>query len=255
MDFTPLFSLIALVKEEKQHLLAATLDSLCFQTERRFEVILVDPIGLKKWEEEVKAYDFPIQICHADQSSTSEMMNQAIQVARGKYLQFLSLGDRYLSPQGLSYLSELLVQNGEPQLIYSGFLVQGSETVVFPLERQTLQKGVFSRDCCFLRKAVLDLGGFDKALSHRFAFELLCRLYLKQEIKPIYSRRVLTDGESHRKTPRAMMGYAWDTYQILYKHFGLWHALRWIFIQDHLQMFRWVGRQLKAAFWGQPNPL
>ena len=252
MDTAPLFSFIAFVDDDK-HFLCSTLDSLRSQTDKRFEVVLIDGIGHGKVEEVVKPYsDLSIRIHPGIGKTGSERMNEGAGLARGKYLQFLHPGDRYLSREGLSYLAELIDGHNEPHLIYSGFLIRGSEAILFPLNSETLQKGVFSRESWFLRKAVLDMGGFDAALSYRSAFDLLCRFFFKQGgLRSVCSRRVLTDTEPKAPLPRAMMGYAVETYRILYRHFGLWTAIRWVFVQNHLQMFRWLGSHFKRAFWNE----
>ena len=159
VDSNTLFSLIALVSDGK-HLLSSTLDSLRSQTERRFEVILIDAMGQGKIEDLVKPYaDLALRVHVSEGATTSEMMNEGLRLAQGKYIQFLAPGDRYLSHEGLAYLSDLVQNNKEPQLVYSGFLMRDSEAVLFPLDRQTLQKGMFSRDSWFLRQTVVDLGG------------------------------------------------------------------------------------------------
>ncbi|MBI3508147.1 MAG: hypothetical protein HY069_00725 [Chlamydiia bacterium] len=246
----PLFSLIVLVQESR-HLLIATLDSLRCQAERRFEVLLMDGIGQGKVEEIARPYSdlaLRVQPVPAGQS-ISATMNQAIALAQGKYLQFLAPGDRYLSQEGLSYLGKLLQAESSPPIVYSGFWMRGSEAVLVPLEKATLLKGAFPKDSWFSKQALLDLGGFDPSLKYRSAFDVLCRFFLKEGSHALCSRRILTDSQYKGLSPTGMVGYALETYRILYRHFGLWPAIRWVFIQDHLQMLHWLGRRFKQAFW------
>jgi glycosyltransferase involved in cell wall biosynthesis len=251
----PLFSIVLLVREGR-HLLPLTLDTLKSQEEKDFDVWMVEGEesgrlkGLARQYPELKIETLS---CNAPGSG---MMNEAIRAAKGKYVQFLDPGDRFLAQHGLRYLRELISESGEPSLVYSGFLLRGPSepphAMTFPLNLQTLQKGIFptvSRSTWFLRESLIEMGGFDARLTHRPAFDLLCRLYLKQELRAVYSRRVLTDGEPRRTAPRDVVGYAAETCRILYRHFGLWHAFRWAFVQDHLQMLRWTMRLLKQAFW------
>lgn len=250
-----LFSIIILVREGR-HLLPLTLDTLKQQVEKDFEIVLMDGAASSRLVEIVKQYpELNIQIRQSSAATASEMMNDGIQHSRGKYLQFFDPGDRFISQQGLSYVKELIHESQEPHIAYSGFLMRGPDSapqaMTFPLNMQILQKGMFptvSRSSWFLKETVLELGGFDKSLSYRSAFDLLCRLFLKKGTRAVYSRRVLTDCEPHRTSPREMMGYAAETCRVLYRHFGLWHALRWVFVQDHLQMVRWSLRLLKQAF-------
>lgn len=252
----PLFSIIILARGA-QHLLPLTLDTIKSQSEKRFEVLLVGNEPLSRLRN--IAYSYPgmsIRVCSSGEGDVSDMMNAGIHASQGKYLQFLYPGDRFISQQGLSYLQELIHDSAEPHLVYSGFLMRGPEgppqAVSFPLNREMLQKGMFptvSRSSWFLKKSLIELGGFDTRLRYRSAFDFICRLFQKKGLKVVYSRRVLTDSEPHRTSPREMAGYASETCRILYRHFGLWHALRWMFVQDHLKVLGWVARLVKQAFW------
>ncbi len=251
----PLFSIVILALS-RRHLLPLTLDTIKSQSEKQFEVLLIGSESLYLREMASSYPGMSIRICHSEGTESSEMMNAAIRESLGKYLQFLYPGDRFISQYGLSYLRELICDSAEPHLVYSGFLMRGPvqppQAVAFPLNRETLQKGMFStlsRSAWFLKDSLTELGGFDRYLQHRFAFDFICRLFQKQGLRVVYSRRVLTDCEPHRTSPREMAEYASETCRILYRHFGLWHALRWMFVQDHLKILSWVARLVKQAFW------
>ncbi len=251
----PLFSIIILAKSS-QHLLPLCLDTIRSQTEKKLEVILVGTGSLTRLREAALAYpELSIRVCSSEKNVISEMMNAGIRASCGKYLQFLYPEDRFLSQQGLAYLDGLIQEHKDPHLIYSGFLARDPEgpprAVFFPLDLPTLQKGMFpmaSRSSCFLKEALLELGGFDRSFRYRGSFDVICRLFQKKEVKVVCSRRVLTDCEPYEATSREMIGYAAETCRILYRHFGSWHAMRWIFIQDHLNIFRWAARIFKQAF-------
>jgi hypothetical protein len=224
------------------------LDTIQFQTEKGFEVIIVSPLKQK--------FPYPsIQVVHAKSGTVSAMMNEGSRIAKGLYLQFLDPGDRFLSPQGLSYLKQLIEESHQPHLVYSGFLMRGPDeppqAVSFPFSYETLRKGMFPshfRSSWFRRDSLLELGGFDELFTYRPTFDFLCRLYQKKDLRLAYSRRVLTDSEPRWVPPLEMLGYARETYRILYRHFGARSALNWIFVQDHLKMLRWGALLLKQAF-------
>jgi len=247
------FSLILLVRGNR-YLLPLTLDSLNRQSDASFEVILLDGEGSGRLSQ--ISLNYPaLSICVKETpgKSLGEMMNLGLYAARGKYVQFLEPGERYISQHGLSYLSQLLQETGQPQLIYSSFLKRGPgeapQAVSFSLNRDLLKKGAVIRSSWFLKKALQELGGFDGRFSHRPSFDLLCRYFLKKGMRAVYSRRVLIDAEPHSRIAREVLGYTSETCRILFRHFGLWHALRWIFVQDHLQMLRWALSFVKQAFW------
>lgn len=246
----PFFSIVIVVRNSF-HLLPLTLDTIKFQSEKNFEVVIVS-----NSKQEMGNLYPGVRVFQAKDQEISEMMNQGIRVAKGRYLQFLDPGDRFLSPQGLAYLHQFIQESREPHLVYSSFLMRGPDeppqAVSFSFNRETLQKGMFPshfRASWFRRDSLQELGGFNELFSYRPTFDFLCRLYRKKDLKVAYSRRVLTDSEPHSVSPREMVGYAGETCRILYRHFGLWQALRWIFVQDHLKMLRWTIRLVKQAFW------
>lgn len=254
-DMNQLFSIVLLVKDSR-HLLPLTLDTLNAQLERNFEVILVGGKEVHKLKELVSHYpEMKIDLCLSGSKTISGLMNEGMKMARGKYLQFIEAGDRFLSQHGLSYVKELIEESGGPHLAYSGFLMRGPDgpphAMTFPLNLQILQRGMVPtvlRSSWFLKETVLGLGGFNGKLTHRSAFDLLCKLFLKKGLRAVYTRRVVTDSELQRANPREMIGYASETFRILYRYFGIWHALRWIFVQDHLNILSWCWRLIRQAF-------
>lgn len=248
-----LFTLAILVQKDR-HLLPLTLDSLGGQEQGAFEVVLLDGEGSGRLSDLAERYpDLPIRVRDGAGRRLGELMNLGLEAARAPYVQFLEPGDRYISPHGLSYLSELIHESGEPHLVYSGFLLrhphEAPRAVSFSLNLDLLHKGTSFRSAWFSRKAVQEMGGFVPHLSHRPAFDFFCKLFARSDLRAVYSRRVITDSEPHRTRAADVIGYANETCRILYRHFGLWRALRWIFVQDHVKMFRWAMVELREAFW------
>ncbi len=210
----PLFSLIILV-HKSSHLLPQTLDSLKPQ-KPFFEVILFGPNSLK---ELVRRYsELQIRLEPAG-AKLGEMMNRGMNLSRGKYIQYLEPGDHYISQYGLEFLSQLTLQ--EPPLISASGLSHNTQTH------------------WFLKKKIIELGGFDEHLRFRPLFDLLCRLQ-KQNTETLFCRRVLID--STKKTESSFL----ENYRILHRHFGPWQALKQLFVQSHL--LQRTGAFLKKAF-------
>lgn len=246
------FSLILLVHGNR-HLLPLTLDSLKVQSDARFEIILLDGEGSGRLPSISHCYPtLSIQVKDGSGKSLGEMMNLGLDAAKGKYVQFLEPGERYISQHGLSYLLQLTQETGEPQLVYSSFLKRGPDlapqTISFSLNQELLKKGVAIKSSWFLKETIQQLGGFDGRFTHRPAFDLLCRYFLKKGMRAVYSRRVLIDSEPHRRVAKEVLGNVFETCRILFRHFGLWSALRWIFVQDHLDMIGWTLAFVKQAF-------
>ncbi len=206
----------------KSHLLPMTLDSLKVQN-GLFEVILLDEEGNGKLHEIARRYtDLPIRILPGKGKSLAELMNLGLSASKGKYIQFLEAGDRYISQYGLSYLSELIAPH--PPLIAARGIEEGTESH------------------WFLRKKLVEMGGFNEQIIFRPLFDLLCRLQ-KQGVEPLLSTRVLVD-----EPPKKKNGSFWETCKILYRHFGLKQVAKWL-LQGHSHNLHKAATFFKNAFW------
>lgn len=223
------FSLIILCKG-RRHLLPLTLDTLKPQS-GGFEVLLLDGDGSGRAAEEVKRYpELNMRVQSVPGKNLAEMMNEGMRLARGKYVQFLEPGDRYISQHGLAFLGTLV--HKEPHLIYASPVEQGS---ISPGELIT------ARSPWFLKSKVIEMGGFDQKLSLCPALDLLCRMQ-NQKVPSISCKRVLIDSASAPSIP------LWETCKVLCRHFGFWRAFQWLLVQDHSQTLRSISSFLKRAF-------
>jgi len=225
------FSLIILCRGQK-HLLPATLENLKSQ-KGSFEILLLDAEGSSMLKEIVDHYpDLKITTRNTKGHNLAEMMNEGLGLAKGKYIQFLEPGDRYISQHGLEFLSTLIAN--EPHLVYANSLNRG-----------TISSADFisTRSPWFSKSKLFELGGFDKGLTECPAMDLLCRLFHDKKTQSVYCRRVLIDSDHHRTVPIK------ESCRILYRHFGFFHTLKWVFLQDRSQLFRRTTAFLKEAFW------
>jgi glycosyltransferase involved in cell wall biosynthesis len=225
------FSLIILCRGQR-HLLPLTLDTLKPQN-GSFEVLLLDGEGSGRLSELAHSYpELKIRVQNAEARNLAEMMNEGLGLARGKYIQFLEPGDRYISQHGLEFLSTLIKQ--EPHLVYAHSLVKGGISN---------DEFITARFPWFLKSKLFELGGFDRRLSSCPSMDLLCRLFRDQKTQAVFCRRVLVDSDAEAEVPLR------ESYKILYRHFGLFRALKWLFFQDRSQWFRKAGAFFKGAFW------
>jgi hypothetical protein len=218
------FSLNLLCRGQS-HLLPTTLDSLKGQS-GSFEVLLLDADGAGHLEELVKQYEeLPIRIENAKACNLAQMMNLGVAHSRGKYIQFLEPGERYLSPHGLSFLKELL--HKEPHLISAHGVLQESKSH------------------WLLRAKILEAGGFDEHLSFRPMLDLLCR-FQKQGVEPVLCTRVLVDSS------RESIGSIFETCKVLHRHFGLSYTAKWL-AENYLQKLKDITASFKNAFFEREN--
>ena len=141
----PLFSIIILC-HKAHHLLPLTLKSIEAQDQKQIEVLLFGEMAVLK--KIAGSYPtLPLRLFSSKETTVSGVMNEGIRAAVGVYLQFLYPGERFLSQQGLAYLSALIKDAKESDLICSGFLFreikESPRPVSFPLTQDLLRKGAF----------------------------------------------------------------------------------------------------------------
>lgn len=214
------FSLIILC-QSSPHLLSSTLDSLRMQ-QGNFEVILLNSAS-GKGEDWAKSHpELKIKMREEKGRNLAQMMNLGLQMAEGKYVQFMQPGDRYISQHGLSFLTEQMSQH--PPFIEA--------------RGKTEQDHSF----WFLKEKVLELGGLDERLHFVPLQDLLFR-FKNQKIEPLTCNRVLIDSMGTQ--PHSVS----ETCKIIYRNFGLSYLIKWIFIQDRSQFFSRARAFLKESFW------
>jgi len=209
----------------RSHLLPSTLDSLKAQN-GSFEIILLDAEGAGKLQELARRYEgLNIRVENASTRNLAQMMNLGVAQSKGKYIQFLEPGDRYISQYGLSFLTDLIGK--EPHLISA--------------------RGVSleARSHWLLRSKILELGGFDEHLTFRPMLDLLCR-FQKVCIEPTVCGRVLVDSSKEGG------GSLLETSKVLYRHFGLGYTLKWL-LQGNSNALRRAAAFFKDAFWRNPS--
>lgn len=225
------FSLIILCRG-RRHLLPLTLDTLSPQS-GSFEVLLLDGEGSGRLKELIQRYpELKMRVQNASGRNLGEMMNEGLGLARGKYIQFLEPGDRYISQHGLEFLATLITN--EPHLVYAHPLVRGGISHV---------DFITARSPWFLKSKLFELGGFDRQLAECPAMDLLCRLFQDRKTEAVFCRRVLVDSEMDQAVPLR------ETCKILYRHFGFLATLKWIFLQDRSQILHRTAAFIKEAFW------
>ena len=213
------FSLNLLCRGQS-HLLPATLDSLRGQN-ASFEILLLDAEGSGRLEALAKQYEeLNIRIENANRCNLAQMMNLGLAHSQGKYIQFLEPGERYLSPHGLSFLTEFIKK--EPHLISARGVSQEA------------------RSHWLLRKKILEEGGFDEHLSFRPMLDLLCR-FQKQGIEPVICGRALVDSSQET------VGSIFETCKVLHRHFGVSYMAKWL-IKNYLHKLKGMALSFKSAF-------
>ncbi len=119
IEYSPKVSVI-IPTYNRPELLERALQSLFAQTLKDFEIIVVNDCGVAL-EEILSKYDKIVYVKKATNSGASASRNLALQIAKGKYINFLD-DDDYFYPNHLQSLVEALEQNEQYKVAYSNCL-------------------------------------------------------------------------------------------------------------------------------------
>lgn len=250
-DAFPLLS-VAILADSHYHFLHQTLESIASQEQQNFEVLLLDAREPSEWP--INKCPFSLNVYRMEGETAGAAMNQALTLSRGIYIQFLRPGERFLSRQATAYIGEIASENSCPEILYGAFLQKDPErpprAATYPLH--LLKQGIAPTSLhahWFLRSALIAIGGFNPSYNRRPSFDALCAL-MQNHSRALYTRRVFVDSEHRRFSAAETAGFAFETCKILYRRFGLWHALRWLFVQDRALFAHRLWVAVKNAFLG-----
>ena len=168
------------------------LDSLIHQTERDFEIILIDD-GSTAYQELLEPYDRHIRYIRKENGGTATALNTGIQHATGKYFTWLSSDDLY-APTKLSKQKEFM-ENKQADICYtSAGLIGETHTIQkdlfqkqFTNERQFLKE--LSQRCIIHGNAVMmdmdifsKIGVFNEQFRYTHDYEMWLRAGLQYHL-------------------------------------------------------------------------
>jgi len=252
----PLFS-ICIVLWDFAYMASWTLESILRQSCTSYEVLILEknPSDVLKKMAQNQEKKITFLECK-EQASLGDLLNQAIAHATGKYIHILQPGDFYLSQLGLQHIADIIQENPDSDLIYCAHLMREGQkfpsAVSYPLTDALLRKGKLPtrlQSCWFSKKIFNELGTFDTRYKKRPGLDFLCRVFLKGSHKIFSSKRVIVDYEPLKASSSQVLSYTLETFRIIYRYFGLYRAITWWFLEEHLGFFKWSMRKLKKVFW------
>lgn len=254
MPSDPLVSVVILLTDFF-HLASLTLKSITDQTDNSYEIIVLetavtkrDLVMIKPYLEKIKA------VKHFDEADLPLLMNEGIELSKGKYVHYLFSGDVYVSKYFMAYLNELAVKERFPDLICCSFLRREEmalpEAVNFSFEY--FKKGQIPMNissCWLLIETIKELNGFDPQYKIQSGFDMICKMFLKKRKKIAFSNRVLTDYQIKKKPPGIDLRVSWENLRIIYKNFGLVKLFFWKVARDYARMLKLLMLSVKKSFW------
>ena len=240
--------------------IAITLESLIVQEYFDFEILVIDAASSDRTIEIVKSYqkDF-IRLSSVSGYNRYEMLNKGIFLAKGTYINFVFPGDFYLNPKTMFTMMNFAVKKQRPALVYSGCLIREAEKEVKIFLREFdlihLKKGQqpTSLQSCWFRKGVFqEIGKFNTHYQIRGSFDFFCRFIQQENLTHDFLKNYLIDHDLSDTTKKMIVRHFSETGQIIFKHFGLLAALRWLFYQKDVSRYmRYWMQSIKKSFRGE----
>lgn len=254
MENEPLVTIVIILKEFF-HLANMTLKSIVEQTETSYEIIVIETADIKRDLMMLKPYSEKIKIVkHFEEYNLSQIMNKAVELAKGKYIHFLFSGDIYVSKYMIAYLKDLIIKNDFPKLVSCAVLKRDGnslpEALIFSWE--SIKKGklpMVIQSCYLLVDEIKKLNGFSPKYKIQTGFDMICKFFLEKDQKIVFTNRVLTDYQLKKRPSKIALYAGWENYKIIFKNFGLIKTFYLWVIHDHFRMLKLVSSAIKKAFW------
>jgi glycosyltransferase involved in cell wall biosynthesis len=247
----PLLSIIILVRDLPQ-LFSLTMDSILSQTFKDFEIIVIDQL---EKEEAFDAYSKHIeQLEVIKDKGLGEALEAGFEKSKGKYIQFLLTGDRYLGTESLSKIFEEMEKDFD--LIFCSYIKRALDMSPFvekiSFTKKSLMKGVLpSKFQCIWFKADLirNIGGINVKYYYRPNLDLLSKIFSHKKINIKEFNQVIVDCEMRKKTTTDLFKRFIETFRVIRCNFGYLASIKWLFTQNYINFFTGVCLSLKKIFY------
>ncbi len=256
MEDAPFFS-IFLILSDFTHMAHWSFESILAQSFPSFEVFVLEkePSSTIRSMGEKGGVKVHFLTSNNKNISVAEFLNKAIEKAKGKYIHVLQPGDFYLSSKGLEYVKQEIDKKPGSDLIYCSYLVRDEiappKAISYPISSQFLQKGKMpSRlQCCWFSKEIFaKVGLFNPKYARRPGLDFLCRVFLHKGCQFSSFKRVIVDYEPVKASSAQVIGYALETFKVIFHYFGIIKAISWWFSKEHPGFFRWGKDKVHKIF-------
>ncbi len=251
-DLQPEISIIIPIHQAGQ-LIADTCESLISQQGVRWEAIFIDAGEVLQASEIITSYqDKRLRVQALTKASLYALMNRGLLMAQGEYVNLLLEGCAYLSPTALAIAMKSIREQNEPDIFYTASYVgdgKGGEHLYYSEQwAEDLKKGYqpsLLQSCFFKTSIFKKIGYFDQGLDRRGMFDFICRATEVKSIVLASEKRVFVEMHLFPKGLLSSGTIFKETLFVIYRHFGIFTALGWLFSRQQKALF---GRRYPLDF-------
>ena len=163
-----------------------TIKSVCNQTFRKFEYIVIDGGSFDGTCDIIEKYSNEIAIYISEKDAgIYDAMNKGISLSRGKFLIFMNAGDKFFDCSVLSKIVEIESLE-QYSLIYGDYLREDHNKLAYRASRDysTIWYGMFaSHQSMFFRRQVIEPLKYDISLRIGADYDLVAKIICAKHLK------------------------------------------------------------------------
>jgi hypothetical protein len=233
-----------------------TLESLCVQTHRKLDCILLVKEPVEELHSLVStwAHQMNLQIYTLKTTSLARAYNRGVMLASGDYLQLMVPGDRYLSARSLSKMVEVALESFLPDMVFMGTL-QSHENRPSTLwynryETSRLKKGVAPTKlsaCLIRRDCLLEEGKLEDYHDEIAHLDWFCRMRSLAGFQFVCEEYYAIESQTRELSAKDRMFALAQMRQVIYRHFGLVSAVSsWMSHKPLSHLIKWMVEKQKV---------
>jgi glycosyltransferase involved in cell wall biosynthesis len=236
---SPTFSIITVCLNEAGSI-RATCDSICAQSFRDFEWIVIDGGSTDGTLKILEDYEETINFLMSESDhGIYDAMNKGLRRAEGEYVIFMNAGDCFA---GLDVLARVSAFFGSDMLVGNLFLNENGQVYKSPdhISKNYLLQNMLPHQSAFFKRSLFDkFGHFDTSYHIAGDYEMFARLLQSNEI-------------SYRHIPETIAVFEAGGISANVKHRSLRkqenHRIRWRYFPAYRHSFKALRQQLRNIF-------
>lgn len=228
MQETRLFSIIVVCLNAGNRL-KDTLESICKQTYKNYEVIIKDG-GSKDGSLACVPSQENIRVIEEKDCGIYDAMNQAISYAKGEYLLFLNTGDLFYDEHVLEKIASVIKKEKDKArdfegIIYGNMYHLGLQSVIYAsssINDFTCYRNIPCHQTCFYHRSMFATRGYHQQYNVRADYEHFLWCYYEKKTKFVYTETIVAsyEGGGYSETKENRKRSATQHKEIVIRYMG-----------------------------------